>query len=205
VSVSTVGGGKAKGICGSGFIDAIAALFENGIIQPDGKFDMAHSHPRLRRTGEGVEFVLVSSDESETGKDIVITEYDISNLIKSKGAVFAAATVLLRSVGMDFPDIDRIFVAGGFGNYLNIEKAIAIGLLPDLPPDRFQFIGNSSVAGARIALVSNHAFEKAQSIAKKMTYFELSVNPDFMNEFIAALFLPHTNQELFPTVMGGGG
>jgi len=205
VSVSTIGEGKAKGICGSGFIDAIAALFENGIIQPDGKFDMTHSHPRLRKTGEGVEFVLVSSDESETGKDIVITEYDISNLIKSKGAVFAAATVLLRSVGMDFPDIERIFVAGGFGNYLNIEKAIAIGLLPDLPPDRFQFIGNSSVAGARIALVSNHAFEKAQSIAKKMTYFELSVNPDFMNEFIAALFLPHTNQELFPTVMGEGG
>ncbi len=105
---------------------------------------------------------------------------------------------------MDFSEIDRIFVAGGFGNYLNIEKAITIGLLPDVPLDRFQFVGNSSVAGARIALVSNHAFEKAKTIAKKMTYFELSVNPEFMNEFIAALFLPHTHQELFPTVRGGG-
>jgi len=202
VNVSMIGGGKPRGICGSGLIDAIAALFENGIILPNGKFSLDQPHPRLRRTEEGVEFVLAFGDASETKKDIVITEYDISNLIKSKGAVFAAATVLVQSVGMDFSNIDRIFVAGGFGNYLNIEKAITIGLLPDLPLDRFQFIGNSSVAGARIALVSNHAFEKAQTIAKKMTYFELSVSHDFMNEFIAALFLPHTNQERFPSVTG---
>ncbi len=204
VNVSTIGGTKPAGICGSGLIDTIAALFENGIIQPDGKFNRDQPHPRLKNTEDGVEFILASGDESETGRDVVITEYDISNLIKSKGAVFAAARVLVRSVGMDFSEIDRIFVAGGFGNYLNIEKAITIGLLPDVPLDRFQFVGNSSVAGARIALVSNHAFEKAKTIAKKMTYFELSVNPEFMNEFIAALFLPHTHQELFPTVRGGG-
>jgi uncharacterized 2Fe-2S/4Fe-4S cluster protein (DUF4445 family) len=202
VEVSTIGGGKPRGICGSGIVDSIAALFENGIILPNGKFNMDRSNPRLKRTDEGDEFVLVSGDTSETEKDIVITEYDISNLIKSKGAVFAAARVLLQNVGMAFSDIERVFVAGGFGNYLNIEKAITIGLLPDLPLDRFQFIGNSSVAGARIALVSNHAFEKAETIAKKMTYFELSVSHDFMNEFIAALFLPHTNQELFPSVKG---
>jgi uncharacterized 2Fe-2S/4Fe-4S cluster protein (DUF4445 family) len=161
---------------------------------------MDQANPRLQRTEEGLEFVIVPGDVSDTGKDIVITEYDISNLIKSKGAVFAAARVLVQSVGMSFLDIDRVFVAGGFGNYLNIEKAVTIGLLPDLPLDRFQFIGNSSVAGARIALVSNHAFEKAETIAKKMTYYELSVSHDFMNEFIAALFLPHTDQELFPSV-----
>ncbi len=202
VNASAIGGVKPVGICGSGIIDTIAALFENGIIHPDGKFDLDRPNSRLKRTKEGIEFVLVSGAESGTGKDVVITEYDISNLIKSKGAVFAAARVLVRSVGLDFSDIDRIFVAGGFGNYLNIEKAITIGLLPDLPLDRFQFIGNSSVAGARIALVSSHAFEKAEAVAKKMTYFELSVRPDFMDEFIAALFLPHTNQKLFPTVMG---
>ena len=188
----------------TGFIDAIAALFESGIILPNGRFNMDHPHPRLKSSEEGIEFVLVQADQSETGRDIVITEYDISNLIKSKAAVFAAATVLVQSVGMGFSDIERIFVAGGFGNYLNIQKAISMGLLPDLPMERFQFIGNSSVAGARIALVSNHALEKAQSIAKRMTYFELSVSHDFMNEFIAALFLPHTNQELFPTVAGSG-
>ncbi len=202
VEMATIGGVKPIGICGSGLIDIIATLFESGIIQPDGKFDMDRSAPRLKETEEGVEFVLAFGDESGTGKDIVITEHDISNLIKSKGAVFAAATVLVRSVGYNFSDIDRIFVAGGFGNYLNIQKAITIGLLPDLPLDRFQFIGNSSVAGARIALVSNYAFEKAEAVARKMTYFELSVRPDFMNEFIAALFLPHTNQRLFPTVTG---
>jgi uncharacterized 2Fe-2S/4Fe-4S cluster protein (DUF4445 family) len=204
VNVATIGGSQPRGICGSGLIDAIAALFENDIILPNGKFNMDRPNPRVRQTEEGVEFVLALGEESETGKDIVITEYDISNLIKSKGAVFAAARVLVQSVGMDFPDIERVFVAGGFGNYLNIEKAITIGLLPDLPLDRFQFIGNSSVAGARIALVSNHAFEKAETIAKKMTYFELSVSHDFMNEFIAALFLPHTDQALFPSFKGMG-
>ncbi len=202
VKMSTIGGAKPVGICGSGLIDTIAVLFESGIIDPDGKFDMDQSNPRVRKTDEGVEFVLASADESGTGKDIVITEFDISNLIKSKGAVFAATTVLVRSVGFSFSDIERFFVAGGFGNYLNIKKAITIGLLPDLPMDRFQFIGNSSVAGARIALISNYAFEKAEAVAKKMTYFELSVRPDFMNEFIAALFLPHTDQKLFPTVTG---
>jgi uncharacterized 2Fe-2S/4Fe-4S cluster protein (DUF4445 family) len=202
VDVSTIGGAKPVGICGSGLIDTIAVLYENGIIQPDGRFNLDRPHPALKRTEAGLEFVLVPGDASETGKDIVITEYDISNLIKSKGAVFAAATVLVQSVGIGFPDIDRIFVAGGFGTYLDIEKAITMGLLPDLPLDRFQFIGNGSVAGARIALVSNHALEKAETIAKKMTYFELSVNLEFMNQFIAALFLPHTNQELFPSVTG---
>ncbi|NIQ38115.1 MAG: DUF4445 domain-containing protein [Proteobacteria bacterium] len=204
VEVSTIGGAKPLGICGSGFIDIIGGLFENALIHPDGKFDMDQANGRLKKTEEGVEFVLVFGKESGTGKDIAVTEFDISNLIKSKAAVFAAARVLVRSVGLDFSAIDRVFVAGGFGNYLNIEKAITIGLLPDLPLDRFQFIGNSSVAGARIALVSNHAFEKAETVAKKMTYFELSVRTDFMDEFIAALFLPHTNQKLFPTVMGRG-
>jgi len=197
VDFTTIGRAKPRGICGSGFIEAIAALFENSIILPNGKFNMDQPQPRVKKNTDGVEFVLVAADASETGKDIVITEYDVSNLIKSKAAVFAAARVLVQSVGMGFSDIERIFVAGGFGTYLNIEKAITIGLLPDLPLDRFQFVGNSSVAGARIALVSNHAFEKAQTIAKKMTYFELSVRHDFMNEFIAALFLPHTDQELF--------
>jgi uncharacterized 2Fe-2S/4Fe-4S cluster protein (DUF4445 family) len=183
-------------------IDVMSELFKNKWIQPDGKFDAEKANSRVRETGEGQEFIIARAGESEGGKDIVITEYDIGNLIKSKGAVYAAATVLTKSVGIDFQSIDRVYVAGGFGNYLNIEKAIMIGLLPDLPPERFQFIGNSSLSGARMALMSNHAFEKAQEIAKRMTYFELSVNLDFMNEFIAALFLPHTNQNLFPSVRG---
>jgi uncharacterized 2Fe-2S/4Fe-4S cluster protein (DUF4445 family) len=205
IDFSTIGGSRPVGICGSGLIDTMAALFRNGIIHPDGKFDMTRSHPRVQETDEAIEFVLVRADDSQTGRDIVITEYDISNLIKSKGAVFAAASVLVQSVGIEFSDIERIFVAGGFGNYLNIEKAIVIGLLPDLPIDRFRFIGNSSLAGARLALLSDQAFEKTRNIARKMTYFELSVSNDFMNEFMAALFLPHTHQERFPTVAGQTG
>ena len=201
VNYSTIGNFRPRGICGSGVIDVLAELLRNRLIQPDGKFDTERGSSRIRRTDDGEEFVIVRADESETGNDIVITEYDISNLIKSKGAVYAAATILAKSVGVDFNDMDRIYIAGGFGNYLNIKNAIGIGLLPDLPLERFQFIGNSSLAGARMALLSNHAFEKAHEIAQKMTYFELSVNPDFMNEFIAALFLPHTNQNLFPSVM----
>ena len=201
VNYSTIGNIRARGICGSGVIDVLAELLRNRMIQPDGKFDTERGSSRIRRTDDGEEFVIVRADESETGNDIVITEYDISNLIKSKGAVYAAATILAKSVGVDFNDMDRIYIAGGFGNYLNIKNAIGIGLLPDLPLERFRFIGNSSLAGARMTLLSNHAFEKAHEIAEKMTYFELSVNPDFMNEFIAALFLPHTNQQLFPSVM----
>jgi uncharacterized 2Fe-2S/4Fe-4S cluster protein (DUF4445 family) len=201
VDYSTIGNIRPRGICGSGVIDVLAGLLKNRLILPDGKFDTERGSSRIRRTDDGEEFVIVRADESETGNDIVITEYDISNLIKSKGAVYAAATILAKSVGVDFNDMDRIYIAGGFGNYLNIKNAIGIGLLPDLPSERFRFIGNSSLAGARIALLSNHGFEKAREISKKMTYFELSVNPDFMNEFIAALFLPHTNQQLFPSVM----
>ncbi len=200
VHYSTIGDGKPRGVCGSGVIDVMSELFKNKWIQPDGKFNAEKENCRIRQNEEGKEFVIAWADESEGGNDIAITECDIGNLIKSKAAVFAAATVLARSVGVDFKDINQIFIAGGFGNYLNVEKGIMIGLLPDLPPGRFRFIGNSSLSGARIALLSNHAFEKAQDIAKRMTYFELSVNHDFINEFIAALFLPHTNQNLFPSL-----
>jgi uncharacterized 2Fe-2S/4Fe-4S cluster protein (DUF4445 family) len=200
VHYSTIGDVKPRGVCGSGVIDIMAELFKNKWIQPDGKFNVEKENSRIRQDEEGKEFVIAWADESEGANDIAITEYDIANLIKSKAAVFAAATVLARGVGVDFKDIDQIFIAGGFGNYLNVEKGVMIGLLPDLPPGRFRFIGNSSLSGARIALLSNHAFEKAQDIAKRMTYFELSVNQDFMNEFIAALFLPHTNQNLFPSL-----
>lgn len=201
VNYSTIGNIRPRGVCGSGVIDVLAELLRNRLILPDGRFDTERGSSRIQRTDDGEEFVIVRADESETGNDIVITEYDISNLIKSKGAVYAAATILAKSVGVDFNDMDRIYIAGGFGNYLNIKNAIGTGLLPDLPLERFRFIGNSSLAGARMALLSNHAFEKAYEIAQKMTYFELSVNPDFMNEFIAALFLPHTDQQLFPSVM----
>ena len=106
----------------------------------------------------------------------------------------------MNSVGMSFEDLEKIYVAGGFGNYLDVEKAIFIGLLPDVPVERVRFIGNSSLTGARMGLLSRHALQMANPIARQMTYFELSVDPKFYDEFVAALFLPHTDIDLFPSV-----
>ncbi|MFW6099588.1 MAG: ASKHA domain-containing protein, partial [Thermodesulfobacteriota bacterium] len=139
-------------------------------------------------------------DETESGVDVVITETDVDNLIKSKGAVFAAIKSLLDYIGLGFEMIDTFYVAGGFGNYLDIPKSVAIGLLPDLPHEKFQFIGNSSLTGARMCLLSETAFETCANIASSMTNIELSTYIPFTDEYIAALFLPHTNEKLFPSV-----
>jgi uncharacterized 2Fe-2S/4Fe-4S cluster protein (DUF4445 family) len=200
VAYETIGAAKVRGICGSGLIDTIAELFLNRILDPNGKFPRDSGNPRVRENEGNMEFVLASGDETETGKDVVITESDISNLIKSKGAILAAMRVLMNSVGMSFEDLEKIYVAGGFGNYLDVEKAIFIGLLPDVPSERVQFIGNSSLTGARMALLSRHALARADTVARQMTYFELSVDPKFYDEFVAALFLPHTDMNLFPSV-----
>ena len=195
----TIGGVKARGICGSGLIDVIAELLMKRIIDQSGKF-IDLDHPGVQVIDEVPAFVLDPGTNTETGEAVVVTEDDIGNLVKSKGAILAAMRVLLQNLGMTFGDLKHIYVAGGFGAHLNIEKAIIIGLLPDIPRERIRFIGNSALAGARLSLLSTHAFRKAESIAKQMTYFELSVHPDFMTEFVAALFLPHTQMELFPSV-----
>ena len=200
VHYQTIGGAKVRGICGSGLIDAIAELFRNRIIDAAGKFPRDCANPRVQENDGDMEFVLAHGDETETGKSVVITESDISNLIKSKGAILAAMRLLLNSVGMSFKDLERILVAGGFGNHLDVENAIFIGLLPDLPPERVKFVGNSSLTGARMALLSRHALARANTLARQMTYFELSVDPKFYDEFVAALFLPHTDMDLYPSV-----
>jgi uncharacterized 2Fe-2S/4Fe-4S cluster protein (DUF4445 family) len=199
VHYETIGEQKPIGVCGSAIIDGIAELLSAGIIDQSGRFTLL-DNPRVRLVDDVPEFIVAQAEETATGEPIVITEDDISNLIKSKGAVLAAVRVLLKTLDMDFNDLEKVYVAGGFGAHLNIEKAIFIGLLPDVPKERIRFIGNSSLAGARFALLSTHVFHRAEEIANRMTYIELSVHPEFMNEFIAALFLPHTDVELFPTV-----
>lgn len=193
VKVSTVGEVKARGICGSGMIDCLAEFLKSGVINKAGKFNEDIKTDRLRKGSEGLEFVLVWADESAVDRDILLTQPDIDNLIRSKAAVYAGAKVLLDKVGFDFQTVERFYVAGGFGSYLNIEKAIEIGLLPDLPKDRFEYIGNSSLAGARLCLLSEEAFREAMEIAGKMTYIELSVDNAFYEQFISELFLPHTD------------
>ena len=199
VSYQTIGDGRPSGICGSALIDVLAELFAEGIIDQGGKF-IKLNDPRIQVIEDVPEFIIAPAHETATGDPVVITEDDISNLIKSKAAVLAAMKLMLDQLGMTFKDLHNVYVAGGFGAHLNVENAIFIGLLPDLPKRRIRFIGNSSLAGARAALLSSHAFLKAEAIARQMTYYELSVHPQFMAEFIAALFLPHTMRRLFPSV-----
>jgi len=199
VSYETIGKARPKGICGSGFIDAIYEMVRNGIIGQQGRFSRSGTDRRII-DDDDPRYILTFAEETETGKPVTISEAEIGNLIKSKGAVFAAIKSLVDYVGLSFAQLDTIYVAGGFGSSLDIPKAVAIGLLPDIDTRRIQFVGNSSVMGARMALLSGLAFEKAIDISRKMTNIELSNYPPFMNEFVAALFLPHTDRDLFPSV-----
>jgi uncharacterized 2Fe-2S/4Fe-4S cluster protein (DUF4445 family) len=200
VAYETIGKSKPRGICGSGLIDAIYELVRNNIIEPHGKFNESVKSDRLVQIDGELRYVFAWPDETETGQAISISESEIANLIKSKGAVFAAIKSLVDYVGLDFDQLETIYVAGGFGSSLNIPKAIAIGLIPDIDVKHIQFIGNSSLTGARLALTSIAAFEDSLKIARRMTNVELSNYAPFMNEFIAALFLPHTDAKLFPSV-----
>ncbi|MBU2495710.1 MAG: ASKHA domain-containing protein [Candidatus Omnitrophota bacterium] len=200
VKYATIGGGKPCGICGSGYIETLAELLKARIIERSGKIRTGLATKRIREGDDGLEFVLSGPASSADGQAIVITQADITNLIRSKGAMYTAAEVLARKMNFKMQDINKIYLAGGFGNYLNIEKSILIGLLPDLDHRKFEFIGNSSLTGAKFSLLSYEAMTKAREIAKKMVYVELSVDLTFMNEYTAALFLPHTDIARFPTV-----
>jgi uncharacterized 2Fe-2S/4Fe-4S cluster protein (DUF4445 family) len=200
VKYETIGNASPRGICGSGLIDCIYELVKNGIIGADGKFNRDLNDSRLGWEDEIPHYLIAGPEETEKGNPIVITESDVDNLIKSKGAVFAAIRSLMNYIGLAFDELDTFYVAGGFGNYLNISKAIAIGLLPDMAEEKIRFIGNSSLTGARMALLSESAFEKCVNISKSMTNVELSNYQPFMDEYVAALFLPHTDRKLFPSV-----
>ncbi len=195
-----IGDAKPRGLCGSGLIDIIYELFTNGLIAPDGKFNRAVEDPRLTFEDGIPGYIVARPDETETGDPIIFTEPDLDNLMKSKGSVFAAIKSLLDYIGLGFDQLDTFYVAGGFGNYLNIQKAVAIGLLPDIPRERIRFVGNSSLTGARMALLSEAAFERCLAIAKSMTNIELSNYQPYMDEYVAALFIPHTDRRLFPSV-----
>jgi len=198
--IGTIGGAKAKGICGSGLINLIARLLETGIIGQNGKFNPNLPTQRVRKGSDGYEYVVCWAPETQIGKDIVITEVDIDNLMRAKAAIYAGCQTLSKSVGISGCNFEQVIIAGAFGSSLNIEKSTTIGLLPDIPRDRFTFIGNGSLLGARLTSFSTDLLDDARRVALMMTNIELSENVDFMNNFIAALFLPHTNATEFPTV-----
>lgn len=196
----TVGSGKPRGICGSGFIDLLAEMFFCGIIDQNAKINTEISSPYIRsHGGEGV-YVVVPSGESLIGEDILITQADIDTLMRSKAAIYAGFTTLLKEAGLGFPAIERFYIAGGFGRNINLENAVSIGLLPDLDVKRFDYLGNTSVAGSYLTLISETMREEARRIASGMTYIDFSSSTTFFDQYNAALFLPHTDMNAFPSV-----
>ncbi len=201
VSYETIGGERPRGICGSGLIDLIYELARNKIVDIDGRFSRSLSDKRLIRENQEMGYIVAFPEETEKGEAITISQTDIDSLLRSKAAIFAAIKSLIDYAGFTFEQIERIYVAGGFGNYLNVRKAIGIGLLPDVPVEKIEFVGNSSLMGARMALLSSHVFEKAITISQSITNIELSKFAPFADEYMASLYLPHIDRErLFPSV-----
>ena len=193
-----IGNVRPKGICGSGLIIMVATMFEYGIINNLGKFDRDLDTPRIREKEGIYEYVLAWKDDTQIDRDIVLTEIDIENLIRAKGAIYSGCVTLLEEVGMSIQDLEQIILAGGFGSYVDLEKAMIIGLLPEVDPGKVTFIGNGSLMGAKMSALSNHIRRNVAEVTKKMTNFELSETASYMDNYVAALFLPHTNLERFP-------
>jgi uncharacterized 2Fe-2S/4Fe-4S cluster protein (DUF4445 family) len=196
LAYETIGDAPPRGICGSGLVELLAELLRNGALDRSGH--LRPGAPTVRDGEVGPEALVAPASDTATGDDIVLTEADLVTLLRSKAAVYAGASVLTRRLGIDMSEIERIYVAGGFGTSLDVEKAILIGLLPDVPVERVTFIGNGSVTGARMALLSRAAWQRAAEVAEMMTYRDLSADGSFMDEYVGALFLPHTDSHRFP-------
>lgn len=196
----TIGNVKPRGLCGSGLIALLAEMLLTGVVDKGGHLNQNLDTPRVRTGEHGPEYVVAWADATSTGQDIVISHTDIDNLIRAKAAIYAGFTVLADSVGIPLETISRVLVGGSFGKYINVEKAVQLGLLPDMPWDCFEFLGNTSVRGAYLALLDRQARARIADIASRMTYIELSADNSFYEAFTSALFLPHTNLSRFPTV-----
>ena len=199
-SCRVIGNVPARGICGSGLISLVAEMFLTGILDKGGHINQTLDTPRVRRSVRGAEYVVAWADETETGEDIVITRVDIDNLLRAKAAIFAGFDVLADGVGVGLDTVEQVLIGGSFGKYINVEKAVDIGLLPDLPWERFDYLGNTSVRGAYLALLDREARAEIAEIASSMTYIELSADNTFYEAFTSASFLPHTDLSRFPSV-----
>jgi uncharacterized 2Fe-2S/4Fe-4S cluster protein (DUF4445 family) len=197
---STINGIRPRGICGSGLIDLLAELLVSCVIDRTGRINMEISNPRIRRNSHFPEYVIAWAKETEIGKDIVITENDIKNLIMSKASIHAACLTLMKEAGVSRHEITTIYFAGAFGNYLDKKNATIIGLIPENNPDQIKNIGNGAVAGANIALVNRRARKTLDAIAHRIAYIELNAENSFMDEYTGSTFLPHTDLALFPGV-----
>lgn len=199
-TIRVIGGVKPRGICGSAMIDLLGQLYITGIINRKGKFNPDIDLPYVVLDKANPYYIIAKAEDTATGKDIIISEVDLDNLIRAKGAVYAGITTLLEEVGLKKDDLEQIFIAGGFGHFINVKNAIIIGMLPDLPENIFTFLGNTSVAGAHLALINRNKWKEMEKISKNITYIELFNNNKFYERYIASLFLPYTHIEEFPSV-----
>ena len=200
VTYRVIGEEKPRGFCGSGLISLLAEMFTAGVIDKGGNIGLDLSTERVRKGEHGAEYVVAWADESASGADIAITAIDIDNLMRAKAAIYAGFSVLARSVGLSLTDAGYVLIGGAFGQYINVEKAIQIGMLPDIPYDRFRFLGNTSVRGAYMALLSRDMRQRVAEAGQMMTYLELSADNTFFEEFNESLFLNHTEERQFPSV-----
>ena len=201
VKYDTIRYSPARGVCGSGIINAIAALMEAGLIEPNGKINVSAGTPITRAGKNGPEIILAVGKDTEEGADLVMTEADIDNLMRAKAAMYAGYSALLEHVGLAMDELDTVYLAGNFGNTLDIENAITIGLLPDMDREKFKFVGNTSLRGAAMVTMSSDMLHDAEIIGKMMTNVEFWDNPAFMEHYMASMFFPHTDEGRFPSVM----
>lgn len=195
-----IGNVAPAGFCGSGIIDLIAVMLDLKIINRAGRFIEGCSPALTFENGLG-KFVIVEKEDTLRGKPVFIEQDDIDNVMTAKAAIFAAAKTLLDRLQLKFTDVDKLFIAGGFGSYINLENAVKIGLLPEMPLSKVQFVGNTSIWGATIAAFSEEAYMLLRDIRKKTTYYDLLGSHDYVDQFTQAMFLPHTNIELFPSAL----
>jgi len=190
-------GQKPVGLCGSGIIDMISELFRCGIVNAKGLFVREGSRVARDEHGTG-RYILATAEESATGREVSLTEVDIDSFIRAKGAIYSAIATLLESMDMDDSVLEHVYVAGGIGSGINMKNAINIGMFPAVELEKYEYVGNSSLAGAYAMVLSDQANEKVEELAQNMTYVELSTHPGYMDHFVAACFLPHTDSWRFP-------
>ena len=198
--VHTIDEKAPVGICGSGLIDLAAGLFLAGMVDVRGKFVAAQCGNRLMQTEDIATLEIVSAADSATGEAIGISQADLDSLIRSKAAMYTILETIMTTVNLSWEELTTFYVAGTFGSFIRPASAVSIGMLPDLPREKFVSLGNSSLQGATRVLTDRRSLEEIDFIREKITYLELNVNQEFMNRFSAAKFLPHTNRSLFPSV-----
>jgi uncharacterized 2Fe-2S/4Fe-4S cluster protein (DUF4445 family) len=200
VNFSTIDGEKARGLCGSGIIDLAASLYLARIINMQGKFNVQEGGDYLVEDKDGLRFILVEGDRACDGKPVAFSQLDLDAMMRSKAAMYSILTTITSQVGVEFADLAAIYVAGSFGKHINPKSAITLGMMPDLPMDVFQPVGNSSLDGAVAVLLDGESRRRSLTLPGEITYLELNVNQDFMIRFSGCRFIPHTDPSLFPSV-----